>query len=395
MTPERIDRLVAVYRDGLLNNTLPFWLEHAQDLEFGGIMTCVDRKGKVYDTDKSVWHQGRFAWMTGHLYNQVEKRSEWLDAASHTLEFIKKSCFDQDGRMFFQVTQNGQPIRKRRYAFSESFAAIAFAENAKATGNDQHASLAKKLFEIYSNHIPYPPKFTGVRPMIGMAHPMIGIVTYQRLRDCIGLEGADEAIDRAIESIQTYFMKPDLRCCMECVAPDGAVIDHIDGRMLNPGHAIEGAWFIMKEGKLRNKPEYVKIGLDILDWMFERGWDNEFGGIFYFRDVYNQPVTEYWQDMKFWWNHNETIIATLLAYQLTGNEKYAEMHRKVHDWSYAHFPDKECGEWYGYLRRDGAVSTDLKGNLFKGCFHVPRMELECWKIAEAIKSGDVGQFAQK
>ena len=386
MTPVRIDHLLSTYRDGLLNDSLPFWFKHGVDTEHGGIMTCLDRDGTIVDTDKGVWQQGRFAWLLGHLYNTVEKRPEWLETAEHTLGFMERTCFDTDGRMFFHVTREGDPIRKRRYAFSESFAAIAFGEHARATGNPNSKALATKLYHAYATHVP-APKYTDIRPMRSMGKPMIQIVTCQQLRESIGLPQATEHIDRAIQEIQTYFMKPKLRCCMENVGLNGEIFDHFDGRILNPGHAIEGAWFIMHEGKLRNKPEYVKIGCDILDWMWERGWDEKFGGMIYFRDVYNKPTTEYWHDMKFWWPQNETIIATLLAWQLTGDEKYARMHTQVHDWAYHHFPDPEFGDWYGYLHRDGRISSTLKGNIYKGCFHMPRQKLECWKLCEEIKQG--------
>jgi len=86
--------------------------------------------------------------------------------------------------------------------------------------------------------------------------------------------------------------------------------------------------------------------------------------------------------MKFGWPQNETIIATLLAHLLTGDEKYADMHQQIHDWTYAQFPDSEFGEWYGYLHRDGRVSVPLKGNLWKGPFHLPRMQWKCWQLCE-------------
>ena len=391
ITPARLEQLRTVYRDGLLKDSIPCWLKHGLDREHGGIMTCIDRDGTLVDTDKGVWQQGRFAWMLGHLYNTVEKKAEWLQAVEGTLAFIKKHCFDTDGRMFFHVTRDGKPIRKRRYAFSESFAAIAFGEHAKATGSAESKALAEKLYNAYDRHVP-APKFTDVRPMKAMGKPMIQIVTCQRLRDSIGLACADEHIDRAIAEIRRDFMKPEIRCCMENVGPHGEIVDHFDGRILNPGHAIEGAWFMMHEGKLRNKPEYVQAGCDILDWMWERGWDQEFGGMLYFRDVHGKPVAEYWHDMKFWWPQNETIIATLLAWQLTGDEKYAKMHTQIHDWTYRLFPDPEFGDWYGYLHRDGRVSSPLKGNIFKGCFHMPRQKLECWRICEEIKKGQFGQF---
>jgi len=84
--------------------------------------------------------------------------------------------------------------------------------------------------------------------------------------------------------------------------------------------------------------------------------------------------------MKFWWPHNEAVIATLLAYTLTGDEKHANRHTMVHAWAHDHFADKEHGEWFGYLHRDGSVSVDLKGNHWKGPFHLPRMQLYCWQL---------------
>jgi N-acylglucosamine 2-epimerase len=171
---------------------------------------------------------------------------------------------------------------------------------------------------------------------------------------------------------------------MEQVAPDGSIIDHIDGRTLNPGHALEGAWFILQEAIHRdNDPRLVNLGCRMIDYMWERGWDREHGGIFYFRDVYDKPVQEYWQDMKFWWPHNEAIIATLLAYLVTGNEKYAAWHRAVHNYAYGHFHDKIHGEWFGYLHRDGSLPQTAKGNLFKGPFHLPRQEWYCYQILKA------------
>jgi N-acylglucosamine 2-epimerase len=393
--------LCALYRDALLQNCVPFWFPRSVDRKHGGFLHCLDRDGAVVDTDKSVWIQGRMSWMLLTLYNTVEKRPEWLQWAESGLKFLSDHCFDTDGRMFFHVTRAGRPIRKRRYAFSESFAAIAYAAHARATGSEASARRARELFDLFTrwNFTPglMPPKFTDERPMIGLSPRMITIVTAQELRANLASlsptggerqgEGAVTAeahlntwIDRCIDEIRHLFVKPDLRVVMESVAPNGDIVDHFAGRTLNPGHAIEGAWFILHEGKARGDPALIRLGCDMLDWMWERGWDPEHGGLFYFRDVYGKPVQEYWHDMKFWWPHDEAIIATLLAHELTGDEKYARRHQMIHDWSFRHFADPEYGEWYGYLHRDGRVSVTLKGNLWKSFFHHPRMLWYCWKL---------------
>ena len=381
-TPESRLKLAAFYQDALLNNVIPFWIGHGLDREYGGMLTALDRDGSLLDTDKSVWFQGRAGWMFATLYNTIERRAEWLEAARSCIEFSRRYCFAPDGKMYFSVTREGRPLRMRRYVYSESFAAVASAAFAKATGDARAADDAVKTFATYLRYSFEPgvmnPKFEPTRPAKGLAALMICVVTAQELRANLGdvrVSGrtCTEWIDVSIAEIERDFLKPDLQALMEMVAPDGRVIDHLDGRTLNPGHAIECAWFVMHEGERRGDKKLIQLGTRILDWMWARGWDEECGGIFYFCDVFNKPVQEYWHDMKFWWPHNEAIIATLLAWQLTGEEKYARWHKLVHDWSFQHFSDPEFGEWYGYLHRDGSVSQRAKGNLYKGPFHLPRM----------------------
>jgi len=392
MTREQIDHLIAVYRDGLLNDTLPFWIRHGIDHEHGGFMTCLDRDGTVLDTDKSLWQQGRFTWLLSTLYNTVEKREEWLGLAGRGIEFMDKHGFDADGRMYFLVTRDGKPLRKRRYIFTESFAAAAFAAYARATGEGRAREQARALFDLMIRHTDTPgllePKVDPrTRPMKGLAVQLVLLSTAQILRDNLDDPGYNRFIDRAIDEIEKDFMKPEWAAVLETVGPMGEFLDHFDGRILNPGHAIEVSWFILHEARYRGGDErLIRIGTTILDWMWQRGWDEKQGGILYFRDVKNLPVQEYWQDMKFWWPHAEAIIATLLAHALTGDEKYAQWHTQVHDWAYRHFPDVEFGEWFGYLHRDGRISVPLKGNLWKGPFHIPRMQWYCWRLLKDMSS---------
>ena len=384
-TPEELNDLQQFYADQLLKDTIPFWFPRSFDHEHGGFLFMRDADGSLIDDDKAVWIQGRAVWTLSTLYKTVEKKQEWLDGAKLGYEFLNKHCFDTDGRMFFHVTREGQPIRKRRYFFSETFYVIACAAYAKASGNEEAAANARRIFGKCVEYATIPgllePKFTATRPSKGIGVPMIMMNTAQQLRDTIGDPRCDDLITGWINDIEQFFVKDDIQCVMEQVAPDGSIIDHIDGRTLNPGHAIEGAWFILAEAMHRNNDKrMVDLGCKMIDYMWKRGWDHQYGGLFYFRDVYNKPVQEYWQDMKFWWPHNETIIATLMAYLITGDEKYADMHRQVNDYAYRVFNDKEHGEWFGYLHRDGSIAQTAKGNLFKGPFHLPRQEWLCMQL---------------
>ena len=389
-TRQDLAHLREFYKNHLFHDTIPFWFPRSFDREFGGFLLMRDADGSLLDDDKAVWIQGRATWLLSTLFNTVQPNAEWLAGAQSGYNFLNAHCFDSDGRMFFHVTREGQPIRKRRYFFSETFYVIAAAAYSRASGDRLAGASARQVFTeciaYATGEKKLPSKFTSTRPSKGIGIPMIMINTAQQLRDTIGDERCDDWILRWINEIETDFVKDDIRCVMEQVSPEGKIIDHIDGRTLNPGHAIEGAWFILHEAMYRNNnPHLIELGCRMLDYMWERGWDHEYHGLFYFRDVYGKPVQEYWHDMKFWWPQNEAIIATLLAYVLTGNKKYALWHKMVHDYAYSHFHDKAHGEWFGYLHRDGSLAQTAKGNLFKGPFHLPRQEWYCWKLLEAVK----------
>ena len=388
MTPERLHQLRAIYRDGLLNDTLPFWLPRALDREHGGYFTCFDRDGSLLQTDKPIWFQGRFAWLLAMLFDTVERRPEWLEAARHGIDFLRRHGFDRDGRMFFSVTRQGEPLRKRRYLFSEAFAAIALAAYGRAADDEPSRREALELFRlILRNHRTpglLPEKvISSTRTQKGLAMPMILLVTAQELRKSVADPLPGEVIEQSVDEIERHFWKPELGCMLETVGPVGEFHDTLDGRLMCPGHSIEAAWFILEEARLRNgDPRLVRLGCDILDASLRIGWDGDHGGIFYYRDAKGRSPTEYWHDMKFWWPHNEAIIATLLAWLLTNDARYGRWHEMVHDWAYAHFPDPLHGEWYGYLHRDGTVSTPVKGTMWKGPFHLPRMQWYCWQRLE-------------
>jgi N-acylglucosamine 2-epimerase len=395
MLPDSMPQLLAAYRDGLLDDTLRFWIPRAIDREYGGYITSLDRDGTILHTDKPVWFQGRFAWMLATLCNTVERRSEWLELSRHGIEFLRKHCFDTDGRMFFSVTREGRPLRKRRYLFSECFATIALAAYGIAADDAAAKRQALDLFHLILRYHTTPgllePKVNpATRPMKGLAMPMILTATARELRKAVDDPVIGDTIDGAIEEIERDFLKPEFRCLLETVGPQGEFYDTFEGRMVCPGHAIEAGWFILDEARFRGDPRLVRLATTILDWSLELGWDQQYGGIFYYRDARGLSPTEYWHDMKFWWPHNEAIIATLLAWRMTGDAKYARWHQRVHDWSYAHFPDPVHGEWYGYLHRDGTVSTPLKGNLWKGPFHLPRMQWYCWQLLEEMRGESPG-----
>ena len=377
------------YKKDLTENIMPFWMKHGWDRENGGVYTCVNRDGSLMDTTKSVWFQGRFAFVCAFAYNNVEKNQEWLDAAKSTLDFIEKHCFDEHGHMYFSVTAEGRPLRKRRYVFSETFAAIAMSEYALATGEKHWAERAVEVFKDTQRFLAtpgfLPAKFEESVRLQGHSICMILINVGSCIRKVVDDPTLTRQIDESIAKLRKYFIHPEFKCLLETVGMNGEFIDTNMTRTINPGHCIETSWFLMEEAMTRgwDKP-ILDMALQVFDWSWDWGWDKQYGGIINFRDCKNLPPQDYSQDMKFWWPQCETIIASLYAYLATGDDKYLYRHERISEWTYAHFPDAEYGEWYGYLHRDGTVAQPAKGNLFKGPFHIPRMMIKSYMLCQEI-----------
>ena len=389
MTNVDFKQISSRYKRELLENCLPFWLEHSQDKEYGGYFSCLNRDGSVYDTDKFIWLQGREVWMFAMLYNNVEKKQQWLDSAIQGAEFLKKYGHDENWDFYFSVNREGRPLVQPYNIFSNTFACMAFAQLAKATGNEEYAQIARRIFgrilERRSN-----PKgqwckaYPGTRPMKDFALPMIICNMALEIEDILEDKSVlEQTIDTCLHEVFDVFYKPELGCMLENVSSvDGSPVDCFEGREINPGHDLEALWFMMNLGVRRGDKALIEKCVEIALRVIELGWDKEFGGIYYFLDVKGVPQQKLEWDQKLWWVHIESAIAMLKGYQLTGNEKCLDWFLKLDAYLWNNFKDKEYPEWYGYLNRRGEVLLPLKGGKWKGCFHVPRGLYQIWQLAE-------------
>jgi N-acylglucosamine 2-epimerase len=259
-----------------LRKVLKFWLDKGIDKKNGGIWTALDRYGKVIDTDKSVWFQGRAGWMFATFFLESDGGKEYLDAAISCVEFLREHCFADSRKMFFTVSASGLPMRMRRYVYSEAFAAIAFAAVFSATKKEDYRALAIETFESYVrfSFVPGVMEKKSRHEARGLGALMIGVVTAQELRKHLGDAGVASAgslsalIGSWIADIEQFFVKEDLKAVMEMVSPLGEVIDNFDGRTLNPGHAIEASWFIMNEFQHTKNQHLLELGLKVIEIVF-------------------------------------------------------------------------------------------------------------------------------
>ena len=380
------------YKTELLQNCLPFWLEHSIDSEYGGYFSCLGRDGSVYDTDKFIWLQGREVWLFAMLYNKVEKRQEWLDCAVQGAEFLKKYGHDGNYDFYFSLNRQGRPLVQPYNIFSNTFACMAFAQVAEATGSDEYAEIAKKTFARILDRRDCPKgiwekSYPGTRPMKGFSLPMIICNMALEIENILGDKALlEETIDTCLHEVLDVFYKPEIGMMVENVsAVDGSMTDCFEGRVINPGHNLEALWFLINLGIRRDDRQLIGRCVDIALKVIDFGWDQEYKGIFYFMDRKGYPPQQLEWDQKLWWVHIESAIAMIRGYQLTGRKECLDWFMALDEYMWTHFKDPRFPEWFGYLNRRGEVLLPLKGGKWKGCFHVPRGLYQIWQILDRIQ----------
>ena len=382
-----LGKYAELYKNELLESVIPFWMNHSKDPDFGGYFTCLNRMGEVFDTDKFMWLQGREVWLFSMLYNKVEKKQEWLDMALHGSEFMKKHGMDADGNWYFSLTREGKPLVQPHNIFSDCFAAMAFSELYKATGNIEHKEIALNTFaniQMRQNSPKgiYCKAYPGTRPLKSFSLPMILCNLSLIMEEILGTEQVNKSIEPLIKEVMEVFYDEKSGLILENVTPEGHFSDSFEGRLLNPGHTNESMWFMMDLAVRNNDKALMDKAIEILLRSTEKGWDKKHGGIFYFLDIKGHPVQQLEWDQKLWWVHIETLISMAKAYRLTGNQECKRWFEIIHEYTWNHFKDPQYPEWLGYLNREGNPLLELKGGKWKGCFHVPRGMYEIWKILE-------------
>jgi N-acylglucosamine 2-epimerase len=385
----RVRALRQRYEEELFERVIPFWERHSPDAEHGGFFNCLDRDGRVYDTTKHIWLQARQVFLFSRLYRTIRPEPGWLALARSGASFLRRHARREDGRVYFSVTADGWPVSLQRKIFSECFYVMALSEFGRASGEEDWITEARAEFSLiwdwaFDWRKVGRPAFAGEAALQNLAVPMILLNLIEVLTDGGKSREYWRETEECVQRMLLH-VHADTRLVLENVAPDGSCVDSPAGRHLNPGHAIEAGWFLQHWAQRLGRADLSATAIDMVRWSHELGWDKEHGGLFYFLDAEGFSPTALEWGMKLWWPHCEALYAHLLTFSLTGDEGDWQRFLATDAYSFAHFPDREFGEWFGYLDRQGQVTHRFKGGPYKGCFHVPRALLLVRNLLETME----------
>lgn len=378
--------LAVRYTRELAERVVPFWEAHGIDTLHGGFFTSLDRDGSVYDDEKYMWMQWRavYTWATLATTPLAgDKKDAWIDHARQGFEFLHEHGRDGHGMQYFVIARDGTPVVAPYNIFTEAFAVMGSAALFKATGEERFKVAALDAMDRYLARIDDPKgkwnkRLPGAPRRVSHGTCMILANLGTVIKDCLGITTYDAAVRDAVDTVVHRFWKKEHGVLFENLNEDFTVdLASSDGRHLNPGHGLESAWFVLQHAEREGRDELVPVACEIILSLLERGWDPVHGGVFYFMDVLGKPHPELSWDMKLWWVHCEALVATAMAYRMTGDARFKDWFTRVDAWTWARFPDPGHGEWFGYLNRRGEPTHLLKGGRWKGFFHLPRALLAC------------------
>lgn len=367
----------------LFADVIPFWLKNSLDREHGGYFTCLDREGRVFDTDKFVWLQARQVWTLSMLAQRAAAehagdatRAEWLEAARLGADFLRTHGRNGNGDWHFSLDRAGRPLTQPYSIFSDCFAAMAFSQFAQATGDEAARGVARETYARILQRRrdpkgPFNKAMPGARPLRALAVPMILANLTLELEWLLEPGECRTIVEQCVREV-FEFRDPAAGILREHITPEGQSLDSFEGRVINPGHGIEASWFLIDLARRFKLNDVIEPATQIILNTLDYGWDAEHGGLFYFLDSKGAPPQQLEWDQKLWWVHVEAMVATAMAFAETGDVRCEQWFARLCDYSLPRFPDPQHGEWFGYLNRRGEVLLPLKGGKWKGCFHVPR-----------------------
>ncbi|MEA3334871.1 MAG: AGE family epimerase/isomerase [Chloroflexota bacterium] len=369
--------LLAIYRAELLQRVVPFWLDHAIDHEYGGILTCIGDDGRILSRDKYMWSQLRAIWTFSALFNRIEANAGWLDVARHIFDFAKRYGRDDQGRWVFAVDKEGNILQDANSIYADGFAIYGLTEYARATGDQEAIDLALATYDNVQRRLavpgsyqtePYPlpegVKAHGVSMIFSLVFFELACLLDDKAILTAALYHAGQVLD--------VYRRPERRQLFEFTRLDGSLIDSPQGRAIVPGHAIESMWFMVHIFRELGDEQRIRQAIECIKWHVELGWDEEQGGLLLARDAAGSEPWWAFADSKLWWPHTEALYALLLAHEHSGEGWCLDWYRQVHNYSFSHFPVRKYGEWTQKLDRQGRPFAETVALPVKDPFHLPR-----------------------
>lgn len=420
MTPEPIRKLRDELHAHLTTQLLPFWISRAADYTNGGFITHFDQHGNDVGTnEKSLISQTRsvYTYASAHRAGYGQG-NELADLARHGVDYLLNRMWDDEhGGFYWMTDRQGNVLNDQKIVYGQSFAIYCLSEYTLATGDPRGLDYAQRLFDRLQKHAVdtchggYFEMFTrdwtlkGPGPAGGdrktLDVHMHLMEAFTTLYEASQLPLHRRKLLEVIELLTKRIMHPEYGTGIPQfwsdwrVAPqikfdvvwgwdrfaDGGIKQAADDNT-SYGHNGEFGWLLFHALDILQLPQetYGDAFRKPLHHALTYGVDWEQGGIF----VEGSHSGAVYDREKEFWQQAEILIAFLDAYRFTGDEQYARAYENVHRFVLDKMVNKEVGEWWPLMTREGEPIWTHMGHSWKINYHTVRAVIQSIKRLDKL-----------
>jgi mannobiose 2-epimerase len=374
----------------LRGNILPFWLKNARDREHGGFHSFIGEDMKARD---SLPHGAlltcRILWTFSAAY-RAYRDPEYLEMARWAYRDLTGRFVDgQYGGLFWSVGPDGRPADAHKQIYGQVFGIYGLSEYYRATGDIAALQLAVAIYGLIEKNAHDPVNggyfdalsrewrrggamdgnLLGDAPKSQNSHIHIleGFTNLLRVWPDEGLRGREREL---IELTMSRIIDPKTHHLVLFMKDDWTPI----GDDVSYGHDIELSWLLVEAADVLGDPSLVarsrREALAIARVTNAEGVDSDGG-------VYNEGGPGGPTNMhKEWWEQAEGAVGFLNAYQISGDPAYLADTERSWRFIQDKFVDRQDGDWYDTLERDGTPIVERKG---RNGMTYPGAKLSVWK----------------
>ena len=411
MEKEKVLNLLNEAENHLVNELLPFWSQRIKDEKNGGFITHFDENGMdTGEDEKSLIAQSRMVYTLSSAHRAGYGSGEFAELAKWGVDFMLKKMWDYEyGGFFWLLDRKGNVKIDSKILYGHSFAIYSLAEYTLATGDTRGIEFAEKIFDLIQINCT-DTNFGGYFEMFEKDWTLCGpgskggdrktldvhmhlMEAFTTLYEYSGKELHRRKLKEDIALLLSRMMHPEFKTGIPQFYANWEVAPQIkfdiiwgwdrfteDGEKDNAtdntcyGHNAEFAWLLIHA--LEVMGESMDNYMDILAKMFshtvDNGIDQEFGGVF----VEGPHSGGVYDREKEFWQQAEVMIGSLDAWLLFGKEKYLAAYNNIHSFVFDKVINKDVGEWYPLLTREGEPIWTHMGHSWKINYHTVRAMIQ-------------------
>jgi mannobiose 2-epimerase len=398
VTPEQKNQLELLKKEvtqNLTGNILSYWSAKMVDYVNGGFYGRIDRNDKVYpEAEKGGILNARILWTYSSAY-RVTGDTSYLRMATRARDYILNHFIDsQFGGAFRSLKADGTPSDTRKQLYTNAFFIYGLSEYCRATGDKKSLTEARKIFDLFEKYAAdreyngYYEAFS--REWVRVRERLIGessdkdektmntsLHIMEAYANLYRVSGDKIVGDRLRNMIEIFLDKiidkktSHLICFLDRSWNSTSTVDSY-------GHDIESSWLLYEAASLLKDEKLIRrvreAAIKIVNAASE-GYQPD-GSMLTEKDYSTGQI----RTQRSWWEHAETIVGYLNAFELTGDEAYLERSLKCWEYTKKYFIDTKNGGWFSSVSESGVPGGD-KGGFWICPYHNGRM---CMEVIERV-----------